>query len=433
LSKKNTHIDDLFKENLKGASLPTSDLDWAAIEKGLNKSPRKKPVLWAWIVVGLSFAGLLSYVIWPKNKALTKHENQIVAPTTKTQDELGKNTSKTQELKTSPLSDEKEERSSRSSTDFLAENTNKRSGEASNAKKGTSDQINPISKQEPLKGVTGDNDASKNTKEQGSRLFDNIQVQQKSISGLAFNIFDQPQPVLNLTPSLKWPIPSPMSSPWYVGLDAGMLRAVKETQVEKAELQTFQDRSNSELPQWSFSYGMQAGFQWNRFQLHSGIQSSKVQFENPSFTYTTYDSFPVLNPRGEVIGYGRFNYRDTTTTNQRNSISTLSIPLQVNYQVFETAKFALSLGVQGNALFNVGQSGYSLNTDLLRVPFASRYSNILNLQLGANAFARYQLTQHLFVGLQASYLRQANNLEIRSGYSTKLHQLSLKSGLYYAF
>ena len=434
MSKKNSHIDDLFKENLKDATLPTSDLDWAAIEKGISKPSRRFPLLWLWLIIGLSAIGLLGYLLWPVESTQITQNTQ--RDTSSEQISAPKKGSNEQDVAEVPQNDF----GSNDNTDqgtLASKNSDNsiRSIDVFNKNEGNS----LIRKQKSTSYYTDKNSNKKGIKETPEknvkadlRTYVAIEVRRKSLNDLPIGKPEHPFSILNIASSLNWPAISPYSSPWYLGMDAGAVRANKITQTDKAELGTFQSRSNSDQALWSFSYGLQTGYQWKRFQFHTGIQSSRLQFENPSFTYTKYDSFPVLNPRGEIIGYGRINYRDTTITNQRNSISTLTIPFQVNYQVFETSKFSLSLGFQGNTLINTSQTGYSVNPDLLRVPFSSRFSNTVNLQIGGNAFARYQLTQNLFIGVQASYLRQANSLEIRQDYSTKIHQLSLKSGLYYA-
>ena len=54
MSDNKKHIDDLFREEFNGFELPVNSADFQAIQSGLAKKRRKRPILWWFIFVLLA-------------------------------------------------------------------------------------------------------------------------------------------------------------------------------------------------------------------------------------------------------------------------------------------------------------------------------------------------------------------------------------------
>jgi len=66
LAKKNKHIDDLFKEGLKGNELPLDGSEWGRLFDELHP-PKKKRFVWWWFALpGVLLSAVLVFFLMPE-------------------------------------------------------------------------------------------------------------------------------------------------------------------------------------------------------------------------------------------------------------------------------------------------------------------------------------------------------------------------------
>ncbi len=151
---------------------------------------------------------------------------------------------------------------------------------------------------------------------------------------------------------------------WSIGAYSSVNRY---NQLHRAENTNYENyRSNAETPSVSWEGGFIAQYNTGKWTYASGaIYSPKTQWLKGQVRYMIYDSFPHLNPQGNIIGYFRLNYRDTVATlEQRATYTFLDIPVQIGREIPIGQKSSLIPSAGMMISFLTGTHGQSIGTDL---------------------------------------------------------------------
>lgn len=151
---------------------------------------------------------------------------------------------------------------------------------------------------------------------------------------------------------------------------------------------------NYNINNWSFGTGL-------------GVTSVATR-GNYRYTHQVYDSVPVLNPGGQVVGYFYTNFRDSSQNLTINSRYTyITLPLQASYNLALTDKLGLQLGGSVQLQRLAGVSGEAISPFSLFSIDAAKQKDVLrkwNASIAIQAGAYYKLSPkwQINAGLQMS-------------------------------
>ena len=124
-------------------------------------------------------------------------------------------------------------------------------------------------------------------------------------------------------------------------------------------------RNASDHPVWLSDMGMKIEHQKGKMIMNSGlIYSQKGQQFKGQTRSMLYDSFPHLNPQGQIIGYFRVNYRDTTVEIKNvTKTSFIEIPINIG-RSFQIKKSTLTASVGTTISILTGSDGLAIADNL---------------------------------------------------------------------
>lgn len=142
----------------------------------------------------------------------------------------------------------------------------------------------------------------------------------------------------------------------------------------------------------TLSFGIVAGVQLKNAQVQIGSQFMSQNWSSSySYTYKVYDSIPVKNPQGNVIGYLLQRPRDTTINAQESvTIQKVNIPLMYNQLWKLNSKTKLLAGFGAAISYNRSATGTKMinpnNNQLYAYSALKKFENqwgfIPSLQFG---------------------------------------------------
>ncbi len=213
----------------------------------------------------------------------------------------------------------------------------------------------------------------------------------------------EPKPENKKADSINKPmIPAPHKKQyWTFGVSAAPLFANTKSIGADVGYERLKDHTTK----LGFGTTLIASYTTNNIQINSAIGYSRYNTEGLyRITYPTYDSFPVLDTGGHVIGYLYQNYRDSIYNKTiAQHINRLSIPVSIAY-IFSNNKqwsFPVRVGLQ----MDIGKQKSTISL----TPFL--------LSGTVQAGVRYKLDEYLYICLEPKYSFGLNNI-----YTNKLNE-----------
>lgn len=360
MKDKKQHIDRFFEDKLKGLQPPVSESDWNAIlSKMDNAAPKRGWFRWWYTLLIPLLAGIFFMFentfdqeqtsSLNKKPELTSEKITVELPTAKqnaikaeAKEEL-KSKVELPKRRASKISANRPEHSA--SKDITTKIFNSASSEVSTVNNSVDNQITnsnvPVISDENNSGLKPWTLALKRIQ----ALFDYHSL---DLSVPELLTIGQNHPPVNPDapkPEIK---PSFTISPYF-----GLNRYISNFEAEDPLYETY--RKNADHAVWLPDMGVRIQKSKGRITWQSGlIYSEKGQQFKGQTRYMIYDSFPHLDPQGNILGYFRVNYRDTMVT-LKNVAKLQYIEIPVNFGM------TVNIGKKGTLTGSVG-TGISLLT-----------------------------------------------------------------------
>lgn len=438
MTKKRIHIDDFFRRGLGNMQLPVDGNDWFAMQASLAAAQkrRKRRIMWLWVIgvlllvatgTGIFFASSenssqqqlaqqttssteqqvnsgtsainpQSGNVQTQSAETTSSNNGLDADNTKTQSEskfADDNKSIRPKQKTAPKQSGNnksggKETTDKSSTDNSAGAGSKETSTKETENKGhnTSIEANnnetPMADTKPLVIATNDTTKPQEESEPLVAKVDSIEPEPKTTTKPTLGKLSPFSIGFNLSPTAS------MFAAQNQTKYGSILRNGTKNGLAIASLITI----NYKINNWSFGSGL-------------GITSVGTR-GNYRYTHQVYDSVPVFNPVGQIIGYFYTNFRDSSQNLTISSRYTyVTLPLQASYNLKLTEKLGLQFGgsVQLQRLASV--SGETISPFSLFSTDAAKHKDVLrkwNASVAIQAGVYYELSSQWQVnaGLQMS-------------------------------
>ncbi len=162
-------------------------------------------------------------------------------------------------------------------------------------------------------------------------------------------------------------------------------------------------RNNAEKPFTQLSIGFVTGVQKGKNEFQLGAQYTQQNWtSNYSYNYKIYDSLPLKDPNGNIIGYFLTRGRDTTINeNQTIKISKIDIPFNYQYHQKLNSKTNLLLGFGGVLGINIKTEGSKIinpvNNYLYPYKALSKNENNLSFSPQLNIGLQRNLNKNLLL------------------------------------
>lgn len=428
MTKKRIHIDDFFRRGLGNIQLPVDGNDWFAMQASLAASQkrRKRRIMWLWVLGLVLLVGTSIYLMSNGNANFDLTAQQVNSTTTSKPNNEGAQTAPNEANRgsldldntaSSDLLQSKAENTSQSPKQSIKlkqlgnnKSSEKEEGVADNSR---ADKVTDVSsnststvsetentddeKPAMVKGdeipmadtkplVIADNDTTKPQEEAEPSLakVDSIEPEQKTTKHPVLNKLSPFSIGFNLSPTAS------MFAAQNQTKYGSILRNGTKNGLAIASLVTI----NYTINNWSFGTGL--GF------------TSVATRGNYRYTHQVYDSVPVLNPDGQVVGYFYTNFRDSSQNQTVSSRYTyITLPLQASYNLALTDKLGLQLGGSVQLQRLAGVSGEVISPFSLFSTDAAKQKDILrkwNASIAIQASGYYKLSPQwqINAGLQMS-------------------------------
>ena len=118
-------------------------------------------------------------------------------------------------------------------------------------------------------------------------------------------------------------------------------------------------RNSADKAFTQFTYGIEAGVQKKKSRISLGFQSTSQSWaSNYKYSYRVYDSLPLKDPNGHIIGYFLVRGRDTLINeSQMVRIEKVQIPFEFTQMVTLTPKLDIIASAGGVVGFNTKSEG----------------------------------------------------------------------------
>ncbi|MGV3596675.1 MAG: outer membrane beta-barrel protein [Bacteroidota bacterium] len=442
MTKKRIHIDDFFRRGLGNMQLPVEGNDWFAMQASLAAAQkrRKRRTMWLWVVGVLLLVGTGTGIYFlsdtkdtntpafaqqqktssaeqqPANTNISSPSQQNGSTQTQSTETansnsgLGSDDTTTQseskfaddnksvrpKQKTVPKQSGNNKSGGKETTDMPSTDNGANAGskETSTTKETenkednkpieTSHDETPMAETKPL--VIATNDTTKPGEESEPLLAkaDSIEPESKTTKNPTLGKLSPFSIGFNLSPTAS------MFAAQNQTKYGSILRNGTKNGLAIASLITL----NYSINNWMFGTGL--GF------------TSVATRGNYRYTHQVYDSIPVSNPGGQIIGYFYTNFRDSSQNLTIGSRYTyITLPLQASYNLKLTEKLGLQLGgsVQLQRLASV--SGEAISPFSLFSTEAAKQKDVLrrwNASIAIQTGVYYKLSPQwqLNAGLQLS-------------------------------
>lgn len=159
-----------------------------------------------------------------------------------------------------------------------------------------------------------------------------------------------------------------------------------------------QIRKASDRRSSQYTFGFEFGSMGKKVMLNAGLQVTQINFNNRyNYSYRIYDSLPVYNTSGQIIGYFLSRARDTTMNSEEKvKITKIQLPLNVSFISQLNKNMDLMYGFGSILSYNVKAEGTKtlspFNTQLYR------YSAFANKERSFNVLPQLNLGLKLDIG-----------------------------------
>lgn len=179
-------------------------------------------------------------------------------------------------------------------------------------------------------------------------------------------------------------------------------------------------RNNGEQPGFSWTKGIELGVMKGRNMFNTGLLHNSQDLQTHyRYKYKVYDSIPVRNPQGQIIGYFLFNGKDTLIDKKQTvRKSSVRIPFEYSRLVRVNNKMNLVCGMAAVLSIQTGSSGDGMlnpaNRQLYPYETFKPMERRFNISPAVNFGLQYALGKHLELqggisGSAALFSRFKNN------------------------
>lgn len=428
MAKKNKHIDDLFKEGLKGNELPLDGSEWGRLFDELHP-PKKKRFVWWWFALpGVLLSAVLVFFLMPeKTKDVDgASTNQVVS--TQTPNSIADNSDQT--TKSASIEKIEEENSVENEVQNI---------ESEVAKSVESNSGGSSRQTSSAPGISEDNRTSERKElEVSTSRAPYVVLSMSSITGVNLSLENPLSPMISLPFGLGYPAVSidtnnPASEyimkGRFISLGGGANRWSQ--QLESNDNKYLELRGKNEntviLPDFSIDY--QHDFAKFRFNT-GGAFTTKGQANSRDFTYEIYDSLPYVDQNGQRT-WLPYNYRDTTVSGLNSPrYQYVRLPIGLSYPVRLSDRAELDLGVNTSLQILTGGTGFILGNGLKpqNVQQLGGF-NRLQVGLGGSVGFGYAVTRQTKLRISATYSGDLSDMNRSANNSQRFNGLGLNAAV----
>ena len=405
MSKKQIHIDNFFKNALEGIEGPASDADWSAIEGKLNAQPKRRKAFWWWIaipmlvlMVGLAYLKLDKK---PKNH-IQPNANKIEVPNFKEHP----NTPDEKRI----INDPPIEPGSKSKVKQAKDKVELMSsiGTTENQEKDLKDDEKGSQEKHEQKAVVLVEKQSDNKPNQPENQR-NEEIANEANEEHPIAINEEKKENVEATVPLAADTLKTLRKPiaeWRLKLQASPISSFRNISTTGANPDYLLARQGDQSMAF-LNAGLHLERTKNNFGFSAGVEKSSFGYKGTyNVTRNIYDSIPVLNTQGQVIGYFRLNYRDSNYISQfSNQITYASVPLWANTNVRLNANINLKLGLGIQFGRMIQAKGIDMNLSTLAFEEIKNKLNKNALCAGMNLGVEYKLNPKWTLSAEGLYQR----------------------------
>jgi len=388
--KKNINFKNKLADSFQDFEIPISTNDWNAVQSKLNKSKKRKPILWLY---SMAISVLLISMSWGGYQWLNHHNPNSISNSNN--NELGPKNSSDYPNKSSDNNITNSESSQQEIKTELSLSPINSAAELPQTKNIKSPIKNPIStshKPEIINLQTPNNDEEYKVSQIQDLDF-NYSLKIATIR----NPFYKQIPSLDLEfiPAItpKNPVIKKPKTNIYIGLENGISSFYSALNTNNPSGYNL-IREQSDEKTFAYTKGLSLGISTLKKQLQlSGQHAHFKQTSNYNLTYKIYDSIPVKDPNGNIIGYFLARGRDTTI-NESHQISrhlfNIHLSASEKWKINNKTSLITGVGVAAQ-LHSLTKGSKILNPESLRLE---------NIQVSDFNNRRLLLMPSFTIGLQ---------------------------------
>ncbi len=433
MAKKKQHIDDLFKDNLKGAPLPLDGSEWERMLSELHPK-KKKRFAWWWFLVGALLVGavglLVNNLVSPKSGA----EASISQSDSLTTNNIEiRNSPKTSDL---PNVDSLAAQQEKSSVDRFTstESDSDLAGKKPFTKPRVASRTNN-SRQDIPKANKNSNDVPKQSIVTTNATNDELLVTIKPILyvdvRLTYNstittnrpsgtsVYLECIPLSQLIPQKD--TTSPKFVDPYIGIIGGVTQFRQTINSPNSQYRSY--RSQNESPTTLPNFGLEIGAEYKGLNVSAGLNYQSKGQENASlFRYEIYDSLPKVDIITNDTTWLPYNYRDTVVAGVGSPrYQFITLPISIGKTVFSNSIWDISVGANTQVQYLLNSSGFIVGDNLTRTNIGDLSAfKRLSLSYGLNVGLGYAIDNRTKVKLVTRYNTDAFNMFSSSDNSQKI-------------
>ena len=412
--KKSINFNNKLADSFKDFEIPVSQNDWIAVQSKLYKSKKRKPILWFY---SIAISLLLISMSWGGYQWFKQDNSNSISKINSSSNSNSKNT----ELGANNTSGN----TNNSTDNNITSNGNIpqeiKPESSSSTLNSASELPQTISIKSPIKNpslvklkydISSTALANNNKENEGPQVYDfdfNYSLRIATIRKLFYKkapIFDK-EFITPVTP--KIPIVKKPKFNIYIGLDNGISSfhsALNSNNPSGYNL----IRKQSDQKTFAYTKGLSFGINTLKKQLQLSAQHAYFeQTSNYNLTYKIYDSIPVKDPNGKIIGYFLARGRDTSI-NETHQISrnlfNIHLSASEKWKINNKTKLLTGIGVAAQ-LHSLTKGVKILNPESLQLE---------NIQVSNLSNRRLLLMPSFTIGIQHQLYK---NLSIQANISSQ--------------
>lgn len=441
LHNQEDHIEDLFKEHLKGDEMSLDGTEWSRLEAELHPKKKKRGFTWMLLLtVGISGLLLAGLYPWSGDRDLTQEKNSIEA------DEITSSTEST--LTDQSINEENTEFSQTNKTlSAIADEFTQSTAALETENK---DDVENVSVEASLGGEIPTPTPTENMTKPGVDTTTNVEVEDFT----SWDMIDLNSiKVVDLYGSgdliLRSPLEAPIL-PIVIKQDSSrnkakpsytlnltyrsMLNSGQHLSQSNAKLLGYTQRNESS------SFGNQYNVSLSRsignVEIGTGInyyQINQSLGDPMRLNYQIYDSIPVYDSGGNLINYLNFNYRDTASTTGlvNPKYNYMGLSLRVGYAFRLSPKWSLTTSINANPSYLISAKGTTLSEALKPSLLDVSRLNRFQLQGDVNIGVTYDIDEKWKASLVANLQGDAFDISKTKEISTKFNNYGAGLTLHY--
>lgn len=323
--KKTINFNNKLADSFQDFEIPVSQNDWSAVQSKLNKSKKRKPILWFYsiaisvLLISMSWGGY-QWLKHDNSNSISKINSNSIPNSNN--NELGPKNSSDNPNKSSDnniTNSESSKKEIKTELSLSPINSDAELPETKNIKSPIKNPISTSHKPETLSIQTPNND-----KEYKVSQIQDLDFNYSLKTATIRNPFYIPIPSLDLEfiPAItpKNPVIKKPKTNIYIGLENGISSFYSALNTNNPSGYNM-IREQSDEKTFAYTKGLSLGISTLKKQLQLSAQHAHFkQTSNYNLTYKIYDSIPVKDPNGKIIGYFLARGRDTTI-NETHQIS----------------------------------------------------------------------------------------------------------------